>query len=49
MIGCETEIKLQNISKQEFSCDRFSLGVLVLHIYLTGSKGLGLVSALRFG
>ena len=50
MIGCEIEIKLQNISKQEFSCNRSSLGVLVLHIYtLAGSKGLGLVSAPRFG
>ena len=31
MIDCETEIKLQNISKQEFSCNRFSLGAPVLY------------------
>ena len=40
MIGCETEIKLQNISKQEFSCNRSSLGVPVLHIYLSWFKGV---------
>ena len=40
MIGCEIEIKLQNISKQEFSCNRSSLGVLVLHIYLSWFKGV---------
>ena len=45
MIGWETEIKLQNISKQEFSCNRSSLGVPV---NLTGSKGLDLVPAARF-
>ena len=48
MIGWETEIKLQNISKQEFSCNRSSLGVPVLYTwyrYHTGSKGLGLVPA----
>ena len=38
MIGCETEIKLQNISKQEFSCNRSSLGIPVLHIYLSWFK-----------
>ena len=40
MIGCEIEIKLQNISKQEFSSNRSSLGVLVLHIYLSWFKGI---------
>ena len=40
MIGCETEIKLQNISKQEFSCNRSSLGVPVLHIYFSWFKGV---------
>ena len=48
MIGCEIEIKLQNISKQEFSCNRSSLGVPVLHIgvpvlyciYLSWFKGV---------
>ena len=49
MIGWETEIKLQNISKQEFSCSRSSLGVSIESVvYLTGSKGLGLVPAPRF-
>ena len=42
MIGSEIEIKLQNISKQEFSCNRSSLGVPVLHtgIYLSWFKGV---------
>ena len=31
MIGCETEIKLQNISKQEFGCNRSGLGVPVVY------------------
>ena len=39
-VGYEIEIKLQNISKQEFSCNRSSLGVPVWYTLRYRFKGV---------